>query len=76
METTAKIFKNGRSQAIRLPKEFRFSGNAVRIQKDGRKVILEPLENSEWPEGFWELFAADPDFEIPEPLPSCPVDMW
>jgi len=75
METTAKIFKNGRSQAVRLPKEFRFAGDAVKIQKDGRKVILEPLEHSEWPEGFWKLFASDPGFEIPAPLPSKPVDL-
>lgn len=34
---------HGRSQAVRLPKEFRFEGKAVRISRQGRKVILEPL---------------------------------
>ena len=45
--TTAKIFKNGRSQAVRLPKEFAFEGvTEVSIKKIGQKVILEPLRKS------------------------------
>lgn len=75
MEITAKIFKNGRSQAVRLPKEFRFPGDEVKICKDGRKVILEPIDRTEWPEGFWEMFASDPDFEIHPALPPMPVDL-
>ncbi|WP_446012122.1 antitoxin [Candidatus Electrothrix sp.] len=70
MELTAKIFKNGRSQAVRIPKAFRFKGNEVKISKKGNKVILEPLENSSWPEGFWDAFPVDPEFKIPEALPS------
>ena len=42
MPKTAKIFMNGRSQAIRLPAEFRFSGREVFIEKQGDKVILRP----------------------------------
>jgi antitoxin VapB len=75
MEITAKIFKNGRSQAVRLPKEFRFTGDEVKICKDGRKVILEPLDRTEWPEGFWKMFSSDPDFEIHPALSSMPVDL-
>jgi len=70
MESIAKLFQNGRSQAVRLPKEFRFKGNEVKISKKGDKVILEPLERSRWPEGFWDNFSLDPDFETPEALPS------
>ena len=70
MESTAKIFQNGRSQAVRLPKEFRFKGSEVRISKKGDKVILEPLERSRWPEGFWEAFTADQDFKTPDALPT------
>lgn len=69
MELTAKIFQNGRSQAVRIPKAFRFKGNEVKISKKGNKVILEPLGRSNWPEGFWDTFLADNDFETPEPLP-------
>lgn len=46
VEKTAKVFTHGRSQAVRLPKEFRFEGAEVRISRVGDKVILEPLEAS------------------------------
>lgn len=39
---TAKLFKNGDSQAVRLPKEFRFSGSEVWIRKSGNAVVLLP----------------------------------
>ena len=42
---TAKIFLNGRSQAVRLPKDFRFSGNDVFIRKIGKIVILIPKDD-------------------------------
>ncbi len=47
---SAKIFINGRSQAVRLPKEFQFSGKDVLIQKVGDAVILIPHNKS------WEVF--------------------
>ena len=40
---TAKLFANGRSQAVRLPQEFRFEGSEVRIRRFGLGVILEPV---------------------------------
>lgn len=40
---TAKIFWSGRSQAVRLPKDFRFEGTEVRIRRHGKAVILEPI---------------------------------
>jgi antitoxin VapB len=39
----AKLFRNGRSQAVRLPKEFRFEGDRVRIRQVAGGVLLEPL---------------------------------
>lgn len=39
----AKVFWSGRSQAVRLPKEFRFDADEVRIRKHGTGVILEPI---------------------------------
>ena len=42
---TAKVFENGRSQAVRLPKECRFSGDEVAVNKIGDIVILMPKEN-------------------------------
>jgi antitoxin VapB len=43
---TAKIFRNGSSQAVRLPKEFRFDGASVYIQKIGNAVVLLPEKDS------------------------------
>ena len=42
---TAKIFINGRSQAVRLPKNFRFAGEDVYIKKVGKMVILIPKDD-------------------------------
>ena len=42
---TAKLFEIGRSQAVRLPKEYRFNGDEVAINKVGDIVILMPKEN-------------------------------
>ena len=75
METTAKLFVNGRSQAVRLPKEFRFKGTEVKIRKEGRKVILEPSETSDWPAGFWDIFTPDPDFVLPKALRTTDFDL-
>ncbi len=47
---TAKLFENGRSQAVRLPKKFRFSGEEVYINHIGKAVILIPKEHA------WEIF--------------------
>lgn len=42
----AKLFQNGQSQAVRLPKAFRFSGKEVFIKKSGNVLMLIPTENS------------------------------
>ena len=47
---SAKVFKSGNSQAVRLPKEFQFSGDEVYIKKAGRGVILIPKDEP------WETF--------------------
>ena len=61
MATTAKLFRNGRSQAVRLPREFRFEGDRVRVRRAGRGVLVEPMftDVSAW---FAELdrLAAEP----------------
>ncbi|MDR1972104.1 MAG: antitoxin [Treponema sp.] len=47
---TARLFINGRSQAVRLPKEYQFKGDDVYIQKVGDAVILFPIDKE------WEIF--------------------
>ncbi len=39
----ARLFRNGRSQAVRLPQEFRFEGDRVRVRRVGRGILLEPV---------------------------------
>lgn len=58
---TAKIFQNGRSQAVRLPKEFRFTGTEVFIYREGDKVILSEKPDS-WARFFHYGPKASPDF--------------
>jgi len=53
-EDRAKLFWNGRSQAVRLPKKFRFEGDEVSIRREGDAVVLEPIAKRGWPPGFWE----------------------
>lgn len=43
---TAKVFKSGNSQAVRIPKEFHLDGNEVEIRKQGGSVILRPMKKS------------------------------
>ena len=43
---TAKLFAHGGSQAVRLPKAFRFEGDEVTVRRDGKAVILEPIEHA------------------------------
>ncbi|MGH3088574.1 MAG: type II toxin-antitoxin system antitoxin VapB [Rubrobacteraceae bacterium] len=43
---TAKLFMSGRSQAVRLPKEYRFEGDEVFVKRVGRAVVLFPREDS------------------------------
>lgn len=58
---TAKLFQNGQSQAVRLPKAFRLPGDRVYIKKIGNAVILLPLQQS-WETLFESLQLFSEDF--------------
>jgi len=65
--TDAKLFWNGRSQAVRLPKEFQFEGDRVRVTRMGAGVLLEPVpaEKKETVEEWFarmDAMGADPLF--------------
>ena len=61
-EKRAKLFQTGRSQAVRLPKEFRFTGKEVRIRKVGNGVVLEPVgKDWDWLRQLRELGPLDED---------------
>ncbi len=58
---TASLFQNGASQAVRIPKEFRFSGEQVEIKRVGNSLILRPIADS-WDSLFESLGQFSPDF--------------
>ena len=60
MAETAKLFWSGRSQAVRLPKSFRMAGSEVRIRRQGRQVVLEPIaEDWAWLDAIAGTFSDD-----------------
>ena len=69
----AKLFRNGGSQAVRLPKACRFPAQQeVLVRREGRRVILEPAD--EWPEEFRACLGAWRE-EIPRPVPRPVRDL-
>lgn len=66
MTTRAKLFKNGGSQAVRLPKDCRFPDGQreVVVRREGRRIVLEPVDA--WPEDFLTCIGAWTG-EIPRP---------
>lgn len=71
--TFAKIFWSGNSQAVRLPKEFRFSPETreVEVRREDDRVILAPVKTQEWPTSFWDAFGSvSEDFERPASHPQ------
>lgn len=76
--TTAKIFRNGRNQAIRIPLEMSFDTDTdtVTIEKRGSTLIIKPLHHGTWAEYFADPTTAVPDdFELPDDLPPEPVEL-
>lgn len=75
MAQFAKLFKNGSSQAVRLPREFRFKGDKVRIRRVGNSnsVILEPVveDVDVWLDALRSI-PADPDFMKHRNQPRTP----
>jgi antitoxin VapB len=61
----ARVFWSGRSQAIRLPKEFRVEERDLLIARRGKALVLEPrrepVDDKGWPKAFWKLFGQLPD---------------
>ena len=73
MAEVAKIFMSGGSQAVRLPKRYRFPDQQeVLIQREGNRIILEPLRR-QWSEQFLSLAGSAPDFPERE-APLEPAD--
>jgi antitoxin VapB len=73
MTKTARLFTTGGSQAIRLPKEFRFPGKAVRLRRTKAGVLVTPEQDDleERRQRFLKLAGSCPDFpDVPSPTGS------
>jgi antitoxin VapB len=66
---TAKLFQSGRSQAVRLPKEYRFQGSEVAVKHFGNGVLLLPIEDP-WQMLEAGLEAFEPGFVISREQPE------
>ena len=59
MTMVAKVFKNGRSQAIRIPKEYRVDSDEVYIEKVGDTLVIKPKKEDKWDSFFESLEDVD-----------------
>lgn len=71
----AKIFWSGRSQAVRLPKEFRFEGSEVAIRREGDAIVIEPIADDwAWLKKMPGYVDADFEAAANEESPMQPLD--
>lgn len=73
----AKLFRNNRSQAVRIPADWEFAGDRVRLTRDGDRLILEPVDKRVNLHDF--LRALEPcgePFDIPDEPPLEPTDAF
>jgi len=70
----AKVFKNGRSQAVRIPKEFRLDVDEVLIERKGKKLILTPRTSRPW-KTWAEYFAQREPLsdDFPDEIEDTPI---
>jgi antitoxin VapB len=68
-KATAKLFMHGRSQAVRLPKEFRMEGTEVSVTRSGDAIMLSPIvskSSKNWEDIYAELDAIGPTDDYPD----------
>lgn len=75
-ERRVKLFRNGRNQAVRIPKEFELPGDEAIIRKEGNRLVIEPGKPKSLLEVLATLEPIDEEFpEIDDPPPE-PVDIF
>ena len=75
-ERIVRLFRNGRNQALRIPRDLELPGNEALVRKEGNRLIIEPVRRRSLLElaASWEPL--DEDFpEIEDPLPLDDVDL-
>jgi antitoxin VapB len=74
-ERHVKLFKNGRNQAVRIPREFEFRGEDAIMRKEGDRLIIEPAPPRSLLAVLATLKPLDEDFPPIRDLPADPVDL-
>ena len=74
-EWHVKLFKNGRNQALRIPRELELPGNDAIIRKDGQRLIIEPAPPRSLLAVLASLPTLDEEFPPIEDLPAEPADL-
>jgi antitoxin VapB len=75
MERHVKLFKNGRNQAVRIPREFELPGEDAIIRKEGQRLIIEPAPPNSLLGILATLATLDEEFPSIEDGPAEPVDL-
>jgi virulence-associated protein VagC len=70
---TTTLFMNGRSQAVRLPKELRLPGKEVSIRRLGSGVLIEPITETAWPHDYFESIRIDDANFVRPPQGTTPA---
>jgi antitoxin VapB len=74
-ERHVKLFKNGRNQAVRIPREFELPGEDAIIRKDGERLVIEPAPPRSLLAVLATLPTLDEEFASIEDFPAEPVDL-
>jgi antitoxin VapB len=74
-ERHVKVFRNGRNQAVRIPREFEFPGKEAIMRKEGNRLIIEPTPPKSLLAVLATLATLEEDFPSIDDLPSEPVDL-
>jgi antitoxin VapB len=74
-ERRVRLFKNGRSQAVRIPREFELPGKEAIMRKEGERLIIEPAPKRSLIELLDSLDPIDEEFPPIEDMPPEPVDL-
>jgi len=75
IERRVSLFKNGRNQAVRIPREFEMPGEEVIMRKEGDRLVLEPVKLSSLSEYLDSLEPTDEEFDFGEDLPAEPFEL-
>ncbi len=74
-ERHVKLFKNGRNQAVRIPREFELPGEEAIMRKEGKRLIIEPASPKSLLRVLASLQALADDFSPISDMPPDPVDL-